>query len=383
MEVVLVADILQKLCRPERYLFISGHDYRTPRRSSLHFIAQELAKTNQTRFFSLGFGTLTSKKSDPRSSIAKRSNVLEVCDEIECYLWRTLVHPGNTHLQILRPLENAAFSIYRNLPNKIFDQWLSEATVIFIESGFPVIFAERARRLNGRSKLIYIASDDLTTIGCANYLVKELARVEHLFDGIQIPSRYMEAVFSHKEACFYVPQGIDASISMYADPSPYGPGIHAVSVGSMLFDPIFFDLAANAFPEITFHIIGSGLRPSRFSQSNIQMYGEMPFHATIPYMKHAAFGIAPYRQGNAPLYLGDTSLKLIQYAYFGLPTVCPSFLGGKEPLRIHYMPGDKNSIEVAIETALSSKRGQFDAPLTWAEVAKKIASKIQNCPITE
>ena len=36
-----------------RYLVLSAHDYRTARRTSLHFIADELARRGRLRFFSL------------------------------------------------------------------------------------------------------------------------------------------------------------------------------------------------------------------------------------------------------------------------------------------------------------------------------------------
>ena len=38
----------------QRYLIISGHDFRTPRWANMHFIARELAQRGTTRFFSLG-----------------------------------------------------------------------------------------------------------------------------------------------------------------------------------------------------------------------------------------------------------------------------------------------------------------------------------------
>lgn len=44
------------------YLVLSAHDYRTPRRASIHFITDELAKRGDTRFFSLRYSLLSRLK---------------------------------------------------------------------------------------------------------------------------------------------------------------------------------------------------------------------------------------------------------------------------------------------------------------------------------
>ncbi|HHW4680980.1 MAG TPA: GumK N-terminal domain-containing glycosyltransferase, partial [Xylella taiwanensis] len=46
------------------YLILSAHDYRTPRRASIHFITDELAKRGDTRFFSLRYSWLSRFKKD-------------------------------------------------------------------------------------------------------------------------------------------------------------------------------------------------------------------------------------------------------------------------------------------------------------------------------
>jgi 2-beta-glucuronyltransferase len=51
--------------------------------------------------------------------------------------------------------------------------------------------------------------------------------------------------------------------------------------------------------------------------SNVRFYKEMPFKATLPYIKHADFGIAAYRPSANSGYLAQSSLKLMQYEYLG------------------------------------------------------------------
>ena len=78
---------------------------------------------------------------------------------------------------------------------------------------------------------------------------------------------------------------------------------------------------------------------------------EMPFADTIPYVKHASIGIAPYANEGAPGHLSDTSLKLAQYEFVGLNAVCPFFACGEKPGRFGYDPGDASSIFKALTEA--------------------------------
>ncbi len=48
------------------YLVITAHDYRTPRRMTMHFIADELARRGTTRFFSLRYSALSRLRPDGR-----------------------------------------------------------------------------------------------------------------------------------------------------------------------------------------------------------------------------------------------------------------------------------------------------------------------------
>jgi 2-beta-glucuronyltransferase len=156
--------------------------------------------------------------------------------------------------------------------------------------------------------------------------------------------------------------------------SPYPKGIHAVSVGSMLFDPDFFHLATEARPDITFHAIGCGIDPGLLPKSTIY-YKEKPYAETLPYLRHAAFGIAPYRSGKTPYYLCDTSMKLRQYAFLGLPAVCPEFaVGNHNSSRFGYVVGDKSSIAEAIQKALIAPRTRSEDFLSWSEVVAQMTS---------
>jgi len=61
----------------DRILIISGHDFRSPRKANIHFIAQELAKIASVRFLSVGFSNLSFIKGDPRLELAGQAKLFD------------------------------------------------------------------------------------------------------------------------------------------------------------------------------------------------------------------------------------------------------------------------------------------------------------------
>lgn len=359
---------------PAPYLIVTGHDFRSDRKANIHFISRELSKHGPTRVFSLGFSRLSRLKRDPRLPLWQRANQVETSGGVDCYLWRTLVHPFNLRRKPLDPIARAWFRSYvRTMPD-VFDDWVRKSGTVILESGMAVLLAERVKRLNPNARLIYRASDDLGSIGCARAIAEELERTASLYDGAALVSMELMAGLPASLRSFLVPHGLDRDIVNYGDPSPYPPGLHAVSVGSMLFDDELIRLAAAAFPNVTFHIIGSGVASEKLSAPNITPYDEMPFLQTIPFIKHANFGIAPYRAEGAARYLAETSLKLIQYAFFGVPAICPEVAAGDYPWRFGYKPDNAPSVATAIQGALECKAFSAPAPPSWAEIAERLVN---------
>ncbi len=355
------------------YLIVTGHDYRSARKANLHFIAAELAKRGETRMFSLGFSPLSNLRGrDPRRGLERVSNVVGHEQGVSCFLWRTPLHPFNPKVERLQKLSARLYDLYRRARPVVLQRWAYDADTILVESGLGALFLADLRRWNPRAKIIYVASDDLKTLDCDPCLQQALDRALPLLDAVILPSPLLRAAFPGCARLYHVPHGIDPALGRIASVSPYGEGVHAVSVGSMLFDPGFFAIASEAFPEVTFHVIGAGT-PSSALPRSVRVYGEMPFSETAAYQQHARFGIAPYRDAAAPYYLADTSMKLMQYAYLGLPAVCPDFaVGAGGQLRFGYRPGDRASIMAAITAAMSAPhepRGRF---LDWSEVTDRI-----------
>lgn len=360
-----------------KFLVISAHDYRSRRKAGIHFVTAELEKLGKTRFFSCQYSLLSQFKSDPRASLAHLANKTTVHNNVECYLWKTPIHPFNVRKSYLRPIENFLFEWYLQNPSPVLVDWVTDADVVFFESGISPIFFDLVDQLNPHARTIYVASDDLATINAAAYVRSTFERVAPRMSALCLKSRHMSDGKPGSPNRYVIPHGFDFSVAEHADPSPYPPGVHAVSVGSMLFDPEFFVIASKRFPEVMFHIIGSGIGPQFGYGENVRVYDEMPHHLTLPFIKHARFGIAPYRAASLPRYLADTSMKLIQYDFFKLPAVCPNSIVGDYASRFGYEPGDGDSIAVAIDAAMAAPRMSSRMPLRWSEVVQRMLNPDQ------
>lgn len=277
----------------------------------------------------------------------------------------------NLYLRWLRPLERLLFSIYRSFTPPIFADWIRQADIVFYESGIAPIHFDLAKRLNPKARHIYLCNDDLRAIDAADYAVRNLNRVAPLMDALILVARDMANGLPRSAPVFFVPHGMDASLNLLGDPSPYGPGLHVASIGSMLFDTEFVVIASHAFPRLTFHIIGSGHPHCARYGPNVLVYEHMAYNKTIRYIKHAQIGIAPYGGVAAPSYLMDSSMKMLQYDFFGLPTVCPVSVTGTFHGRFGYIPGDVASIHAAITRALEAPRVRSRKILSWSEVTDR------------
>jgi 2-beta-glucuronyltransferase len=101
----------------------------------------------------------------------------------------------------------------------------------------------------------------------------------------------------------------------------------------------------------------------------------MPFHDTLAYLKHATAGVAPYHNAPGTEYLAESSLKLAQFEYFGLPSVCPSFAAGDNHARFGYQVGEADSMRRATGRALSMAGKMSPRSFkTWSEVAARVLS---------
>ncbi len=353
-------------------LILSAHDFRSLRKASVHFIAAEMSRRGPTRFFSVGLSRLSQRRGDVRANLVDRANRIESHENVDCYLWKKSWHPFNMRRKQLAPLETILFRLYRLIIPAILARWIRDADIVFIESGLAAIFIADVKRMNPAARIVYLASDDLDVVDCAATIKRAFVRHFDKIDTVRLPSRFLAGSMPHARSSVLVAHGIDRGMAARRYPDPYGGRVAAVSVGSMLFDASFFVAAAALFPDIQFHVIGAGKAAASLDAENVVIHPELAFADTLGYLQHAAFGVAPYRDADTPRYLIDTSLKLRQFALFGIPAVCPVFALGEAKGRFGYTPGDEGSIRRAIDAALASQEPITDASLSWPEVVDRI-----------
>ncbi|MGH1422596.1 MAG: hypothetical protein ACRBEQ_12335 [Hyphomonas sp.] len=355
-----------------RILFLTGHDYRRSPRGTIHFLVDEMVKNANVRVFTPGISEiLRFKGAFPAEARELAYNKVFEHQGVTNYVWRTPLHPFNLRKKILEPVSRAAFDLYRRVAPPILTEWAKWADIIIVESGLPVLFLESLSSANPAARLVYFSSDSLETIGCDPYLNTCLERAVPKIAYACVLSEQMQRQLPPDMRCVKVPQGVDPSIVNLAGPSPYGAGQHMVSIGAMLFDAEFFHIAANAFPDVTFHVIGSQANPESLPPQ-VEWYPTMPFEKLPSFIRHADAGIAPYRDSPGATYLRDTSLKLIQYGLFGIPAICPDFAAADREKRFGYRPGDAESICAAIKGALACTDRASVPSANWVDVAQRV-----------
>lgn len=360
----------------ERVIFLSAyHDYRTAKRASIHPLAQALAASGyDVSFVSTRFSQLSRRKGDSRLFLWDRANHFEVVDGVRCYLWRTAFHPFATGFALGDKAMGLLFPLYAALPNRDVDRLFADADHVVVEASVAAILLRRIRRRNLRARIIYYATDRLDTVGAHPFVRQRLVEDAGLITHVSLRSSLMadDFAWAGPQRLRRIGFGIEPADFAGIGPNPYPAGTRAaISVGSMLFDPGFFRDVAPAFPDVQFHVIGCGQRFD--APANVTIHDEMPFRATLPYLRHAAVGLAPYTPAPGVEYLSESSLKLAQYEYLGLPAVCPDFAAGTVPSRFGYRVGDPASMRTAFAAALA--RTGTVAPRafpTWAEVGQRL-----------
>jgi 2-beta-glucuronyltransferase len=370
MEKYNPADAGRKARPRKSFVIVSGyHDYRSKRKANLHFIADELKKRGEVSFFSLRYSYLTRYREDPRQDLWDRANKYEEIGGIGCYLWRTPIHPFRLPKRF-RLIERALFGVFSGYLPKVMRAAIARADIVFAESGVSIIYIPLVKRLNPKVQIIYMASDSLAAIGQAATIKDAFKANAAAIHSARVPSPYLAGDMPREVTCYYIPHGIDKEKFERIGPSPYAPdSVNAVSVGSMLFDPSFFEMAGRVFPNITFHVIGSGYTGT--GPHNVRYYPVMPFEKTLPFLKYSSFAIAPYGPG-IEAYLAHTSMKLTQYNYLGIPAVCPDLVAGNGLGRFGYTLGDRESIKLAVEGALGASRVVPYRHLSWGEVTERL-----------
>ena len=363
-----------------RLLFISPHAFlQSSRKTSVHFVSQALAdRGHRVSTISVGYSMLTHWKnpaifralaSEQRNRFVERSG----CYRSACYM--PLLHPFSSNSATLNRLTSLFFRFYGNVLPQLLKDELQSADIVLFEGGTSICFFDAIRRNNKNTRIVYFRRDDLQSIGASRFLRDVERRIAPLCDGVCVPSPDMSEQLPDDAKVTYLPQGVDKRIFDACDTSPYPMNTrNAVVVGDMLFDKAAVTAMAKAAPHVRFHLFGA--RISGTFPGNVTVYGERSFAETVPFIKFADFGIAPYKLTSRERYIAHSSLKLLQYSYCLLPIVVPEPLSVKRDNFVVYSQENETDWRGVIERALALHRvpAWREGILTWAEVSEQMES---------
>lgn len=351
-----------------RVLILTRHDYRTARKASVHFLAQRLAaQGHEVALMSVGYSWLSRLRGDSRAPLFDRANRWEEVDGVRAFLWRGRWHPVD--LRIPGPINGWLYALWAGSRCEALDRAAAQADLILVESGIAPALIDRVRAAAPKARLVYRATDLLSTAGVPDCIGDMLHRSADKVDLVVVVARAMAPHFADFPCpTVLIPHGVDKAQLRKATPNPYSGPHNAVTAGAMLFDPEPIRALAQALPHFTFHLIGT---PGGDFPANVVLHGEKPFAETLPYLHHAQVGIAAYRPGPSGAYLADSSLKLRQFNALGLPALCPDFAVGDHPLRFGYTPGRADTVIRAFRAAAAAPHRP--APVEdWDDVAERL-----------
>ncbi len=361
--------------RRHKILILSSHVFLPGyRKASIHFMAQKWAHLgHEVRFATLGYSWLSLFK-DPAKFKALKSRQHNRFESIAPNLYAgarlPLAHPFSSSKTFLNQANRPAFRLYgKTLPGFIHKA-LVQADVIVVDSGTALSMFGYIKHHNPQAQTLYFCRDLLRSVGAAPILQEIEQAAMSQFDVVCVPSERLARLLPPGGRVRVIPQGVDASLFGAHHASPYAGGTrNAVSVGDMLFDQPAVAMMAAAAPDVIFHIFGTAWAGD--TPSNIRLYGERDFNAIVPYIVHADIGLAPYRLTEAEAYLAESSLKLAQYSYCGLPILLPDSVPFKGKHAIGYRQKGEDKWREKIDMALAMGRSMTarEGILSWDEVA--------------
>lgn len=358
------------------HVFLDGF-----RKASIHFVARRWAAAgSEVCFTTVGHSWMSRFKQKQRLEALRRvqdNRYVEVEPRLFAGAYLPPLHAFSTGKPLVNTLVKPLFALYgRHLPEFV-RQKIAGADLVVIESGTPVVFLDLVRRLNSHAKLLYFCRDLLRSVGAAPYLRVVEERGIGFFDSVCVPSRRLGEMLPPGGKVHFVPQGIEGEVFDRASASPYPVGSrNAIAVGDMLFDQLSIAGMAAAASDVTFHLFG--IRWAGDVPRNIRVHGEQSFETLAAYIRHADIGLAPYRVKSSEVYLAESSLKLLQYAYCRLPVLLPDIIPVSRGNEIAYSLDGENDWRAIIDVALAWPHSDSyrQGILTWDDVARQTLATV-------
>lgn len=357
--------------------FITGHYYPSKRRAGFHNLADAAVRLGcHVQFVTVGYSLLSYLRNDYRIHAAgihrNHNRAVPIREHLISYVYFTPWHPMTL---LLAPLNRASMrwmDMYGQGDLGGLLPLIRETDVFVFESGPGLFLFRRCQKENPDARMVYRVSDDIRMLGSTHPRLVELEReIAPEFDAISVPSSVMLDIFPGVPVTLDR-HGLDKAAYDACTQSPYPPGArNAVFVGTGYMDADFLRAAATAHPGCAFHIIGP--MTDSVHLPNVHFLGEMPFKATLPYIKFSDAGLSAYKFRKEDTTHTDT-LKIIQYRYCGLPIVSPDFLDLHRDGVFYYTPGNAASCAAALGQALLHGRHPeyADEVRSWDEVASSL-----------
>jgi 2-beta-glucuronyltransferase len=290
----------------------------------------------------------------------------------------TFFNPLTTNFPILNLIFTPFLWIYGKIIPKKMGESLKNCDLIIFESTESLLLFDKVHKLNKNTKYIYRVSDLLEVNHTPQFVIDYEKKIAPMFDLISVPSEYIFKKFNHLPNARLHYHGINKELFATVNiiPEEYTQfEKNIVFVGTTHFDNEFIKIATGLFPQWGFHIIGPLNESAK--APNILYYGEMSFNKTIPYLKHADVGLQTRKSDYGLASLSD-SLKVLQYTYCKLPIVAPNGLNSSRKNFIYYIPGDVNSIRIALNNAITFNRSEIGTSNihSWDELVELLISEV-------
>jgi 2-beta-glucuronyltransferase len=366
----------------KRVVLLTQHYYGSIRRGGFHWLAEAYEQLGwDVTFVTVYLSRLTQLRGqDYRlqyAVLAEGNRLKRVRERFTSFVWLTGWHPMNLRLGWLNRATVPLFRLYGRMPLRGLASRVRSADLLIYESHAGLLLFDRFKQMNPRARTVYRVSDSLDVLDVHPVIREAERRSGPRFDRVSSFSPPVHERFAGLGNAFLDRHGIDAAAFDANVPDPYGQGDRpaAVFVGVAHLDVDFLARAARLRPDVDFHVIGPFTDLP--TDSNVLAHGPMPFHRTVPYLKHADVGLACFRYRRGAGSFTDT-LKMIQYTYCRLPALVPSFLGTDRPGVVAYEPEDDGSIASALGEALAMdrRRTKFPSPQTWQQLAGTLAGPL-------
>lgn len=358
-----------------KIVLISVHDGASDRKTGFHFWADILSRRgNDVRFVTVGSSMISLLKKNGKQLKKPFNTWVELAPRFLKYTWLPPFHPLYAGRGIIDRLTRPLFSLYPHLLPQSLGSEFKSADIFIVENGAGQMLVPLIAKLNPSALILFNSCDRPSVIKLHSVVVdSEKSMLPHL-DAIRLNAAAMAADFPAGTETHYIPQAIDKALFDSAAINPYKTAKNAINVGDMIFDAAAVEILADHYTDWTFHLFGKGAKLSK-PMDNVVEHGEVPFLDLVPYIKFADIGLSPYRNTEKAAYLGQSSLKNVQYTYCRLPIVAPAIAGGSRPHIITYTSSDDpSSVIDAFGAAISYDRNGIDPDSvpSWEDVIDRM-----------